>query len=522
MSESGQTATMTGYILLGIVALIIVVLAAIAIYDLTQRKHAILRVFPIVGHFRYVLESVGPELRQYIVTDNDSERPFSRDERRWIYSSAEKGNTYFGFGTDNDLERTPSYLIIKQSAFPLSEPGPTELGGGENHWLPQAKVLGGARQRAKARRLNSVVNISSMSYGSLSSAAVAALNRAASLAGCAQGTGEGGLTPFHQQGGDLVWQIGTGYFGCRNNDGSFDLEAFKQTVAANPTLVGVEIKLSQGAKPGLGGLLPGAKVTPEIAAIRGIPVGKDCISPASHSAFHDADSMLDFVELLASETGLPVGIKSAVGEPQFFADLAAAMQPGDRGVDWITIDGGEGGTGAAPLAFSDYVSMPFMIGFSRVYRAFAEVGLTDDVVFLGAGRLGMPQRALQAMALGCDGVNVGREAMLAIGCIQAQRCHTGRCPTGVTTNNPWRMRGLDPTEKGPRAANYIVQLRKELAQLARACGVVHPALVTSSHLELLDEAFRTRDLHDAFGYELDWGLPSAADQAALVALTPGV
>ena len=512
---------MTGSILLGILALVVLFLVGLAIYDLTQRKHAILRVFPIVGHLRYLLEGIGPELRQYIVTDNDSERPFSRDERRWIYSAADKTNTYFGFGTDNDLERTPSYLVIKQAAFPLDEPGPGALGGGDEHWLPMAKVLGAARNRPKARRLDSVVNISSMSYGSLSSAAISALNRGARISGCVQGTGEGGLTPYHQQGGGLIWQIGTGYFGCRNDDGTFSRERFAETVAANADqLVGIEIKLSQGAKPGLGGLLPGSKVTKEIAAIRDVPVGVDCVSPAAHSAFHDADSMLDFVELLAAESGLPVGIKSAVGEPHFFVDLATRMASGERGVDWVTVDGGEGGTGAAPLAFADYVSLPFMIGFSRVYRAFAEEGLTDDVVFLGAGRLGLPQRALQAMALGCDGVNVGREAMLAIGCIQAQRCHTGRCPTGVATNEPWRMRGLDPADKAVKVANYLAQFRKELGQLARACGHPHPALVSAAHLELLDEAYRTRSMHDVFGYESDWGLPGTADQAALLALVP--
>ena len=509
----------TGYILLGMLGAFVLFLVGLAIYDLTQRKHAILRVFPVVGHLRYLLEGIGPELRQYIVTDNDSERPFSRDERRWIYSAADNTNPYFGFGTDNDLERTPSYLIVKQSQFPLDEPPAGALGGGEQHWLPMAKVLGGARNRPKARRLDSVVNISSMSFGSLSSAAITALNRGAALSGCVQGSGEGGLTPYHRQGGGLIWQIGTGYFGCRRPDGSFSLERFAESVAASADqLVGIEIKLSQGAKPGLGGLLPGSKVTKEIAAIRGVPVGVDCESPAAHSAFHDADSLLDFVELLAAESGLPVGIKSAVGEPQFFTDLATRMAGEDRGVDWVTIDGGEGGTGAAPLAFADYVSLPFMIGFSRVYRAFAEAGLTDDVVFFGAGRLGLPQRALQAMALGCDGVNVGREAMLAIGCIQAQRCHTGRCPTGVATNDPWRMRGLDPADKSVKAANYLTQFRKELGQLARACGYPHPALVSAAQLELLDEAFRTRSMHDVFGYESDWGLPAAADRAALLAL----
>ncbi|MFZ4516347.1 MAG: glutamate synthase-related protein [Acidimicrobiia bacterium] len=513
---------MTGYLLLAIAAVVVLVLGLIALYDLTQRKHAVLRVFPIIGHLRYLLEGIGPELRQYIVTDNDSERPFSRDERRWVYTSAKARDTYFGFGTDNDIERSPGYVIIKQAAFPATDA--PQFGAGAQHWLPMAKVLGRARGRVHQRRLNSVVNISSMSYGSLSSAAVTALNRGAALAECVQGSGEGGVTSYHRHGGELIWQIGTGYFGCRDAQGRFDHDAFHRTLAENPQIVGVEIKLSQGAKPGLGGVLPAPKVTREIAAIRGVAVGVDCVSPAGHSAFHDADSLLDFVEHVAEDTGLPVGIKSAVGDLAFFEQLAHHMQPRTRGVDWITIDGGEGGTGAAPLAFADYVALPFMLGFARVYATFARAGLTDDVVFLGAGRLGLPQRALQAMALGCDGVNVGREAMLAIGCIQAQRCHTGRCPTGVTTNQPWRMRGLDPADKSVRCATYIGQLRKELTQLARACGVAHPALVTAEQFEQLDDGLRARTLREIVGYEPGWGRPSAVDVAALFSLaapTPG-
>lgn len=507
---------MTGIILLAVLGGFLLLLLAVAIYDITQRKHAVLRVFPIIGHLRYLLEGIGPELRQYIVTDNDAERPFSRDERRWVYTSAKGEDTYFGFGTDNDLERTPGYVIVKPTPFP-STLAPA-FGSGDQHWLPMAKVLGAARGRAHQRRLDSVVNISSMSFGSLSSAAVTALNRAAELAGCVQGTGEGGVTEYHRQGGACIWQLGTGYFGARNPDGSFSIDALHATLAANPQIIGIELKLSQGAKPGLGGVLPAAKVTPEIAAIRGVPVGRDCISPAGHTAFHDADSLLDFVEQLAADTGLPIGIKSAVGDTTFFAELADHMQTRTRGVDWITIDGGEGGTGAAPLAFADYVSLPFMIGFARVYSIFARAQLTDDVVFLGAGRLGLPQRALQAMALGCDGVNVGREAMLAIGCIQAQRCHTGRCPTGVTTNNPWRMRGLDPADKSVRCATYITQLRKEIVQLARACGAPHPALLGPEHFEQLDDGTQAHDLRTVFGYELGWGRPSAADQVALLSL----
>jgi glutamate synthase domain-containing protein 2 len=496
-------------------------LLLVAVHDLAQRKHAILRNFPVVGHLRYLLEGIGPELRQYIVTDNDSEKPFSRDERRWVYTASKRTNTYFGFGTDNDLERSSSYLIVKHVTFPLPEPpmappGARNLSG--EYPIPSAKVLGGPRGRAKAMRLPSVVNVSSMSYGSLSAAAVEALNRGAALAGVLQGTGEGGLTKYHRAGGDLIWQIGTGYFGARHPDGTFDRRRFLDTVESTPQVRAIDIKLSQGAKPGLGGILPGAKVTKEIAELRGIPVGMDCLSPPAHSAFHDADSLLDFVEGLAQDSGLPVGIKSAVGDDSFFRDLAALMASGERGVDFVIIDGGEGGTGAGPLVFGDHVALPFKLGFARVYRIFKEAGAAERVVFIGSGRLGLPENALLAFALGCDAVTVGREAMLAIGCIQAQRCHTGRCPTGVTTNSKWLMRGLDPQDKGVRCANYLVRLRQELVQLSRACGEVHPSLVTLDHLEILDQGFGSRPALEVFGYEDGWGVPGEADRVAVADL----
>jgi glutamate synthase domain-containing protein 2 len=494
------------------------VVVVVVVYDLTQRRHALLRNFPIIGHFRYLLEGVGPELRQYIVVDNDAEKPFSRDQRRWIYTAAKQRNTYFGFGTDNDLECSPAYLIIKQSPFPLSAPHVGAPDFDEDFRLPAAKVFGGARGRARAFRAPSVVNVSSMSYGSLGSKAIESLNRGAARAGCLQGTGEGGISPFHHHGGDLVWQIGTGYFGCRDAEGRFDLARFGDVIAAHPQVRMIEIKLSQGAKPGLGGLLPAAKVTREVAELRGIPEGVDCWSPPQHSAFRDADSLLDFVELLAAESGLPIGIKSAVGQLDLFRDLAALMATSERGIDFVDIDGGEGGTGAGPLVFGDHVAFPFKVGFSRVYRVFAEAGLHEDVVFTGAGKLGLSENALLAFALGCDTVNVGREAMLSIGCIQAQRCHTGRCPTGVTTNNAWLQRGLDPALKSVRAANYLIQVRKELLQLSQACGVPHPSLVTLDHLELVDDRFGTRTAAEVFDYEPGWGVPSTTDQIEIARL----
>ncbi len=488
-----------------IIAVAVVAVVVVIVYDVAQRQHAILHNFPIIGHFRFLLESIGPELRQYIVTSNDEERPFSRDQRAWVYTSSKRRNNYFGFGTDNDLEASPSYLIVKHRSLGL--PAPPGFEGPDHTFpIPCAKVLGGARGRARAFRPGSVVNVSGMSFGSLSGPAVEALNRGARLAGCLQSTGEGGISPYHRHGGDLVWQIGTGYFGCRDADGRFDLARFKETVASAPVRA-IEVKLSQGAKPGLGGVLPGAKVTPEIAAIRGVPAGRDCLSPATHSAFRDPDGLLDFVERLAAETGLPVGIKSAVGETGFWEDLARLMATTGRAVDFITIDGGEGGTGAGPLVFTDHVALPFKIGFSRVYRIMAEHGLHHRVVFVGSGKLGFPQQALLAFGLGCDMINVGREAMMAIGCIQAQRCHTGHCPTGVATQNRWLMRGLDPTLKSARLANYIVTLRKELLALGHACGVPHPALISTDAFEILDDRFGSRPIAEVFGYAPDWGLP---------------
>ncbi len=490
--------------------------AAVAVHDLLQRKHAILRNFPVVGHARFWLESIGPELRQYIVAGNDEERPFSRDQRRWVYASAKLENNYFGFGTDNDLEHTAGYPIVKHRTFGRAVPR-SEPTAGQEAWIPSAKVLGAARGRAKAFRPNSIVNISGMSFGSLSGNAVEALNRGAAAAGCLQNTGEGGVSPYHRKGGDLVYQIGTAYFGCRDGSGRFSLPQLRDLVAGAPVRA-LEIKLSQGAKPGLGGLLPAAKVSPEIAATRGVPVAKDCVSPSRHAEFHDPDSLLDWAEMLAAETGLPVGIKSAVGDLEFWEELADLMASTGRGLDFVTIDGGEGGTGASPLIFTDSVSLPFRLGFSRVYRVFAERGLHEDVVFIGAGKLGLPDNAIVAFALGCDMVNVGREAMLSIGCIQAQKCHTDTCPTGVATQDRWLAHGLDPGLKSVRAANYIKTLRRDLLKVAEACGVEHPALIGADSIELLAGVTAATPLREVYGYEPGWGMPSAADRAELAGL----
>jgi glutamate synthase domain-containing protein 2 len=356
-----------------------------------------------------------------------------------------------------------------------------------------------------------VVNVSGMSFGSLSAPAIEALNRGVKIAGALQSTGEGGISRYHKNGGDLIWQIGTGYFGCRNLDGTFSLEKFLESVASAPVKA-IEIKLSQGAKPGLGGVLPAHKVSAEIAEARGVPIGTDCISPSHHSAFSDVDGLIDFLELLSSKTGLPVGIKSAVGDLEFWQVLAERMQARKQGPDFITIDGGEGGTGAAPLAFTDHVSLPFKMGFSRVYAEFAKRGMQEQIVFIGSGKLGFPEDALFAFGLGCDMINVAREAMLAIGCIQAQKCHTNHCPTGVATQDKWLIRGLDPTDKSARLANYLITLRKEILRLCHACGQPHPAMISGKHFEILNDQFGSQTLETLFAYEPTWGVPSSADQ----------
>src|SRR5688572_30146932 len=488
--------------------------AAVAARDLTQREHTLLRNFPVIGHARYLLESIGPELRQYLVAGNNEERPFTRDQRRWVYASAKGDNNYFGFGTDNDLEYTAGYPIINHRTFGRAVP-PTHVQAHHDVDLPCAKVLGAARGRRDAFRPRSVVNISAMSFGSLSGAAVEALNRGAALAGCMHNTGEGGLSVHHRHGGDLVFQIGTAYFGCRDEHGRFDLQRLKDLVAGAPVRA-LEIKLSQGAKPGLGGVLPAAKVSAEIAATRGVPEGVDCISPSRHAEFSDTDSLLDWVELLAAETGLPVGIKSAVGHMGFWEELTGLMADTGRGVDFVTIDGGEGGTGAAPLIFTDSVSLPFQVGFSRVYSNLDSAGQVEQVVIAGGGTLGLPDNAVVAFSLGCDLVNVAREPMLAIGCILAQKCHTDTCPTGVATQNAWLSHGLDPALKSVRAANYIATLRRDLVKVAEACGVEHPGLIDTGSVEILDGRTASTPLRDVYGYQPDWGLPSAADRAEIV------
>ena len=505
-----------------LLSLPVAAVAALASYDLLQRKHGLLRAFPVIGHGRYAVEKIGPELRQYIVASNDEERPFSRDQRSYIYSAAKGVNTYFGFGTDNDVEHVEGYPIIKHRTFTQVAPGTAGAHGhDDNGSVPCAKVLGGARGRRHAFRPDSIINISAMSFGSLSGPAIEAINRGAALAGCLHNTGEGGLSDHHRQGGDLILQIGTGYFGCRDDQGRFDLDRLVDVVASAPVRA-IEVKLSQGAKPGLGGVLPAAKITPEISRIRGIPMDEDCVSPSRHTAFHDVDSMLDWVETVAQATGLPVGIKSAVGDLTFWHHLAEQMADGSRGVDFITVDGGEGGTGAAPMVFADSVALPYRSAFPRVYRIFARAGLTERIVFIGSGKLGLPDNAMVALALGADMLNIAREAMLTVGCLQTQKCHTGHCPTGVATQNRWLTRALLPDDKAPAFARYVRTLRRDLLKVGEAAGLEHPALISTRDIEILYGDANALPLHKVAGYEPDWGQPGPADRAEIERIMAGL
>lgn len=478
-----------------------VLMTLVLIHDLTQRKHAILRNFPVLGHFRYLLELIGPELRQYWLANDKEEMPFNRNERRWVYSTSKGQNSNFGFGT-TELLYTIGYPIIKHAAFPHHStvvPDPA----GDASWAPSLKVMGAAHGRKRPYRPQSIVNISAMSFGSLGANAIMALNRGAFDADAYHNTGEGGVSPYHLQGGELVWQLGTGYFGAREADGTFAISRLVDTVQAHSQVRAIEIKLSQGAKPGKGGILPSAKITEEISNIRGIPRGHDCVSPAYHTAFSDVDGMIDFVEEIAERSGLPVGIKSAIGQIDFWHTLAQRMSERSAGPDFITIDGGEGGTGAAPLTFSDHIALPFKVGFSRVYPIFQEAGLSEQITWIGSGKLGFPDRAILAFAMGCDVIQVAREAMMAVGCIQALKCHTGECPAGVATQSRWLQRGLDVDDKSQRASRYLKGFRKELLQVAHASGYVHPLLFRGSDVEFSTGVNKFTNLDEVLGYKRD-------------------
>ncbi len=480
--------------------LIPIALVLLALRDILQRRHTIQHNFPVVGHIRYLLEKIGPELRQYIVANNREELPFNRGERAWIYASSKKENNLQGFGSDQDFSSV-GYIFIKHAMLgyklPAAHPNLKDPSA-----VPCAKTIGEYHQRKRPYKPFSIVNISGMSYGSLSAKAIESLNVGAKKFGCYHNTGEGSLSPYHQLGADVVLNIGTAYFGVRDDEGNFSIDKLVKMSQENPCLRAIELKLSQGAKPGKGGVLPASKITPEIAAIRHIPQGKDVISPAFHSAFSTIPEMVEFIELMAEKTGLPVGIKSAVGKTEMWEELAKYMVKTGKGPDFITIDGGEGGTGAAPHAFADHVSLPFNFAFSKVYKIFQRYDLADKIVFIGSGKLGFPDKALMAFAMGCDLINVAREAMMSIGCIQAQVCHTNRCPTGIATSSQWLQAGVDPTLKSERFYNYVKTLNKEILEIAHACGYEHPAQMTMKDVDMaMGDNNKTQSLSNTFGYD---------------------
>ena len=480
-------------------AWILIALGLVAVRDVIQRDHTISHNFPIVGHIRYMFEKIGPEIRQYFIANNREELPFNRRERSWIYASAKTENNYQGFGSDQDFYAT-NYHFIKPDLFPFRV-DEKHISFRDPSFLPCAKVMGLANGRKRPFRPKSILNVSAMSYGSLSAKAVESLNKGAKKAGAYHNTGEGGLSPYHSNGADVVFHFGTGYFGVRSKEGSLDLNKLEKLVETNSFVRAIEVKLSQGAMPGKGGVLPGAKITAEIAAIRGVDEGKDVLSPASHKCFSTLDEMLDVIEEIAARTGLPVGIKSAIGKTHMWEELADKMVERGSGPDFITIDGGEGGTGAAPPSFADHVSLPFFNGFAQVYKIFQMRNLTDRIVFVASGKLGLPANAIRAFAMGADVINVAREAMMSIGCIQAQVCHTNTCPSGVATQSKWLQSGIDPTLKSERFYNYVKLFKKELLEITHASGYEHPCQYRLDDVETnTDDRSQISNLEEIYEY----------------------
>lgn len=479
---------------------VFVVLIIIAIRDIFQPKHTISHNFPIVGHFRYMLESIGPELRQYLVANNREELPFNRIERGWVYASAKNENNYEGFGTDRDIY-AHQHLFINNAMMPykIEDNHPNKL---DKTFLPCAKVIGAYNKRRRPYRPASVINVSAMSFGSLSAKAIESLNKGVKIAGAYHNTGEGGLSPYHSNGGDVMFHFGTGYFGVRSEDGGFSMKKMLKMTQENPFVRAIEVKLSQGAKPGKGGVLPGAKITPEIAQIRGVEIGKTVLSPPTHKAFSNVPELLTFIEEIAETTGLPVGIKAAIGKLDQWEELADLMVSTGKGPDFITVDGGEGGTGAAPPSFADHVSLPWVYGFGDLYKLFQKKGLTDRIVFIGSGKLGFPAKAAMAFAMGVDVINVAREAMMSIGCIQAQICHTNRCPAGVATQSKWLQNGINVPLKSERLAQYFKTFKKELIEITHAAGYEHPCQFTMNDIEVnVDDHNLSKELSGTYKYQ---------------------
>jgi glutamate synthase domain-containing protein 2 len=445
-------------------------LVALGIFDLLQSRHSILRNYPVIGHIRWLVEMIRPELRQYLLEDEDDATPFSRAQRSLVYSRAKAVSADHPFGTLMDVYAN-DYEYIQHSVRPAA---PVD---------PKCFRIPIGNDQCKLPYSASVFNISAMSFGALSANAIRALNKGAALGGFYHDTGEGSISPYHREmGGDLVWELGSGYFGCRTAEGKFDPEKFTEQ-AATPQVKMIEIKLSQGAKPGHGGILPAQKVTPEIAATRGVPLGQDCVSPSSHSAFTTPLEMMAFVNNLRHLSGgKPIGFKLCLGQPHQFMAIVKAMLETGIVPDFIVVDGGEGGTGAAPQEFSDHIGTPMREGLLFVHNTLVGAGLRDKIKIGAAGKIVSAFDMASVLAIGADWVNAARGYMFAIGCIQSMSCHTNRCPTGVATQDVSRQRALVVPDKAERVRQFHDRTVAALADMLAAAGLSHPDQLMPHHI----------------------------------------
>lgn len=459
--------------------LIVVPLAILGLRDLVQTRHAVLRNFPLIGTFRYLLEAIRPEINQYFIESEQDGRPLNREQRSVVYQRAKGQLQTLPFGTQLDVDAIGyAWMDHSLDARPAPEPPRVEIGGG----------------RCEQPYAASLLNISAMSYGSLSAAAIRALNGGARIGDFAHNTGEGGVSDHHLDGGDLVWQIGTGYFGCRTAEGGFDPDAFSERARGDSVRM-IEVKLSQGAKPGHGGILPARKITPEIAAIRGVPMGEDVLSPPTHRAFGDPVGLLQFVTRLRELSGgKPVGFKLCIGDPAEFVAICLAMRETGLRPDFISVDGGEGGTGAAPLEFSNRLGAPLVDGLVMVRNALVGLGLRDDIRLVASGKVITGFDMVRNFALGADLCASARGFMLALGCIQARRCNSNHCPVGVATTNPRLERGLVVSDKRERVARWHHETVHACLELTGAAGAGHPHELDAAHVRVRTGADEVRPL----------------------------
>ena len=448
--------------------LVFAYLVGTGFHDLLQTKRAILRNYPVIGHMRFLLEFIRPEIRQYFIESENEAAPFSRAQRSLVYQRAKGDSDKRPFGTQLDTHATGHEWMTHSVAPSALASHDFRITIGPDTAQPYSA---------------SVFNISAMSFGALSANAISALNAGAKRGGFAHDTGEGSISVHHRKhGGDLIWEVASGYFGCRNDDGTFNPEKFKAN-ARDPQVKMIEIKLSQGAKPGHGGVLPGPKVTPEIAEARGVPVGVDCVSPASHSAFGTPTELMHFVARLRELSGgKPTGFKLCIGHPwEWFAMVKAMLQTGIT-PDFIVVDGTEGGTGAAPLEFIDHVGSPLQEGLILVHNSLRGAGLRSQIMIGCAGKVVSAFDIARLMALGANWCNSARGFMFAIGCIQAQTCHSGHCPTGVTTQDPLRQQALVVGDKAERVYHFHQNTLHALKELVQAAGVQHPNQINAHHI----------------------------------------